>query len=192
MIKICSFALYLFEEAMRNVSIALLLCLLMIPPDWAKLKRSLLEYEQTHIYPVLQAQHARLEQKISSKEREQLEKLRLAYLQNQKALAQWQVSPTTVYERNELLRKAQAIRDQLAPIQEKYATLLQSFAQERAEKKPVWQAEMNQIIDAYNAHIDNEKYPLFAKYNLGIWDSDDEFLLWKLTPTEAKAGGKED
>lgn len=164
-----------------------------LPPDWAMLQKALLEYERQHIHPVWQAQHQRLYKQISEKERKQLTDLRLAYTEAQKALSQWQQKPTLPADRDKLLRKIQEIKNALLPIQEKYVSLLATFAEERNAKKGKWRAEMQAIIERYNAQIDNETAPFFAKHNFGVYDDEDAFLLWE--PAEKKedaAGGKDD
>lgn len=164
---------------------------LCLPPDWAMLKRAITEYERKNIHPVWQAQHARLHKQISNKEKQLLDALRIDYAKQQRALAHWQTTPTTTDERDKILKKIKLIQQQLAPIQEKYTELLETFAQERAQLKPKWNADIQILIDQYNASIDNTTAPFFAKHNAGMYDDDDEFLLQSFEK-ESAAGGKED
>jgi hypothetical protein len=166
---------------------------LCLPPDWVQLRQALMEYERQHIHPVWQAQHQRLHKQISEKERKQLTELRLAYTDAQKALNAWLQKPTLPTDRDKILRKIQEIKNALLPIQEKHEALLATFVEERNAKKGKWRADMQAIIERYNAQIDNDIAPFFAKYNFGIYDDEDLFLLYE--PEQKKedaAGGKDD
>ncbi len=166
-------------------------CILFLPPDWATLKRTINEYERKHIHPVWQAQHIRLYKQMPPKEREELSSLRANYVQQQRALSQWQATPTLLETRNQILKKMQQIRTALIPIQEKYNNLLETFANERNKLKTKWQTDIQQLIAQYNAQIDNETRPFFAKERVGMYDDEDEFLLW-LSEAESAAGARED
>jgi exonuclease VII large subunit len=171
-----------------------------LPPDWGLLRQALENYERQHIYPVWQAQQARLEQQISEKERILLDDLRLAYQETQTALTKWNQKPTLPTERDKILRKIQELKNALLPIQEKYAKTLASFAQERDALKDKWRGDMQRIIDDYNITIDLELAPHFAKFNFARYDDEDTFLLDKPIPVvapkkkekEAKAGNREE
>jgi len=193
--KIHNFAVVLTKKhRVMPLFLGFLLCYLSVcaPPDWANLKRALIAYELAYIHPVWQAQQTRLHKALSAQEHETLSKIRTEHTQMQIALAQWQKQPTNTADRDKILKKIQQARFALAPIQEKHTALLVTFAKERDKLKDKWKADMAQIIADYNAKIDNTMYPYFAKYSLGSYDDDEDFLLWKQTKEEGAAGGNQD
>lgn len=165
--------------------------LFILPPDWAMLKKALMEYERKHIQPLIKAQHKRFQENITSQERKKLANLVLENKALKKALAVWQNQPTNLADRDAILKKIANIRTELLPLQQKYAKLLDTFSAERAKLKPLWKMDMDAIIAKYNAEIDENLAPLFAKHNFANYDDDDEFLLWQ-KEEEAAAGANED
>ncbi len=177
---------------MLNLACNLYFCLffvLSLPPDWAMLKRALEAYERKHIHKVLKAQQKQLLKKLTAKERNTLAQLQTDNKNCQKALLAWQQNPTSTEDRDKILKKLAYLRTATTPLQEKYADMLAVFTSEREAMHPVWKAGMDAIIADYNAEIDDNTTPFFAKHRTGFYD-DEEFLLWYVEEESASGAGE--
>lgn len=150
---------------------------------WQRLRAELDDYTETRIIPIVKKQREKLEKLLSQADAREIASLqfRLWRINQRKKdlLSNLQVHPDSdmevwdnvQQERNEILDAG------IAYI-EKYELQIQALLTALQPQQRIWRAEMNILIDQYNATLSETQLRQFKKYGFGEMLTPLGFLLW--------------
>lgn len=171
-----------------------------IDEHFKALLKELEDYTQAHIVPVMKIQRERLNDYLMDEDLKYLAELGKQYeemrakknkLLNKKSAT----NPDKIAQEWEQIQQTKKnIQEEISILSEKYEQIIQRLLDEIEFQKTIWRAEMNKIVDKYNAKIDDMRLRHFKKHNFGEWMQVEGFLLWNIKQnyTENREAGADE
>ncbi|MEO1652295.1 MAG: T9SS type A sorting domain-containing protein, partial [Bacteroidota bacterium] len=150
---------------------------------YAQMLKEIRAYQNNKINPIVEGQRRKFENFLQREDRTRVVFLQNSFeaiLERKRMLPQMSSKSQAMQQWEHLREEEKALKEATDVLIQQYAVIIHDLlVTQLYEQRKVWRAEMNRIVDRYNAQLDSLEAP-FQKFNFGGKLHPQEFLLWKL------------